>query len=771
MSAVNRGWLLFALALAGCKGPAPRAGQNVLVITIDTLRADRLGAYGYSRARTPSIDRLASEGVLFEDVVVSIPVTLPSHASLFTGLAPPTHGVRDNTYFRLDSEAETLAELLKARGYETAAFVSAYVLDSSFGLAQGFDVYDDDVPTKGETPGTVAERRGEEGRRAFESWIEKRSPERPFFAWLHFFDPHLPYAPPAPYPAGYDGEVEYADAQVGAALQALERKGLSKNTLVVLTSDHGESLGEHGERSHGFFVYDATLRVPLIMKSASSLPSGKRVAAPVRAIDVMPTILEALAIPAGGRSLLPLVRGEESESPPAYAECYVSELNFGWAPLVALRDGGYKYIQAPRPELYDLASDPGETKNLAGEDSDRVERMRQRLSDIVQSIPASFSSRSQPDPETVARLRSLGYAASGGTPVPAGAPLADPKDRLPLWTRLEEVILHRGAGEDDKAIEAALDVLKEDPTNLLALELLAGVRTDVGDRTKAIDLYRRILAIDGRRPLSHVLLGNLLWQTGDLAGAEASFRAALDSDPDFGRAHRRLGELQLTRGETEPALASFRRASELSGDDVETRLGLARSLMASGQAAEAIGELEALERENPGNPKILAEYAGSLARDGEVDRALTLLAAAPDHHDVHYTASVILRAQDRMSEALAEIERALALEPRSAVALHDRGVLLSRMGRFEDAVSSLKASIEIQDNPVTRNSLGTALCRMDLCAEGVSHFERAVAAAPNYVDALENLAQAYAMLGRERDAEKARKRAGALKGRPIVPGK
>jgi len=768
MLRMTRGTLRLALVvMVGCGGVRPRGGQNLLVITIDTLRADRLGAYGYSKANTPHLDELASEGVLFQEAIAQVPVTLPSHASLFTGLVPPTHGVRDNTYFRLDLEARTLAEVLKARSYETAAFVSAFVLDSSFGLDQGFDVYDDEVAGEAETAGTIAERRGELVTRSFVSWIEKRSSDRPFFAWLHFFDPHLPYAPPSPYPAGYDGEIAYVDAQVGRVLEALEANGLGKDTLVVVTSDHGESLGEHGEKSHGFFVYDATLRVPLILKSPASFPAGERIATPVRTIDVFPTVLEALEVPVPedtqGRSLMPLLAGETTEDPPAYAECYVSELNFRWAPLVALREGGYKYIEAPRPELYDLSADPGETQNLFEADPERARQMRSRLADLVAVLPASLSSRNQPDAETIARLRSLGYAAAGGDSAPEGASLPDPKDRLHLWTRLEEVILHQGAGDLPKAIATALEVLEEDPTNLLALELLANARSSSGERGEAIEIYRRILEIDASRPLSHLLFGNLLWQSGDLEGAEASFQAALERDPDFARAHRRLGELYFTRGETEKALASLSRAADLAEEDVLTRLGIARSLKASGDLASAVKELETLKSRNPENPEVLAEYAGTMAQQGEVDRALALLAAGPDHHDIHYTASVILRSRDRMPEALAELERALALEPGSAVALHDSGVILSRMGKLPEAIASLSKALESLDTPSTRNALGTALCRMDRCAEAIPHFERAVAQAPSFVEALENLAQAYLLAGRGREANETRRRAEVLK--------
>lgn len=766
---MTRGIVLLALVAAGCHGVRPRAGQNVLLITIDTLRADRLGAYGYSRAKTPHIDRLASQGVVFEDATAQVPVTLPSHASLLTGLIPPTHGVRDNTYFRLDPDARSLAEVLKERGYETAAFVSAFVLDGSFGLDQGFDVYDDEVSGEADTAGTIAERRGELVSRSFASWMEKRSSDRAFFAWLHFFDPHLPYAPPSPYLPGYDGEISYVDEQVGRVLEALEASSLEANTLVVLTSDHGESLGEHGEKSHGFFVYDATLHVPLILKGSSSLPAGERVATPVRVIDIFPTVLEAVEVPVPqevqGRSLLALVRGEATDTPPSYAECYAPELNFRWAPLVALREGGFKFIEAPRPELYDLGSDPGETKNLIESDPARALRMRSRLADLLKSLASPLSSRSQPDAETIARLRSLGYAASGGERAAEGASLPDPKDRLHLWTRLEEVLLARGSGELETAVEGALDVLEEDPTNLLALELLASARAEAGDRDEAIEIYRRILSLDASRPLSHVLFGNLLWQSGDLDAAERSFLSALERDPEFARAHRRLGELYFTRGETQKALARFHRAAELAGEDVEIALGIARSLKAAGDIPAAMKQLESLQRRNPQDPEVLAEYAGTLAQQGDVDRALALLASGPDHHDIHYTASVVLRSRDRMPEALAELDKALALEPSSAVSLHDRGVILSRMGRLPEAVASLSKALESLDTPSTRNALGTALCRMDRCAEAIPHFERAIAMAPNFVEAVENLAQAYSVVGRQSESEKMQKRAEALRHR------
>jgi arylsulfatase A-like enzyme/tetratricopeptide (TPR) repeat protein len=773
------------LALAACQSgerAIGRKGQNVLLVTIDTLRPDHLGAYGYREGRTPRLDALAREGVVFDDVTSQVPVTLPSHASLLTGMVPPTHGVRDNTYFRLDDSATTLAEVMRAHGYETAAFVGAYVLNRSFGLAQGFDHYDDELPGAGsEGAGTIADRRAEDVTRAFLSWLRGRAEGRPFFAWIHYFDPHLPYAPPSPYRESfaahpYDGEIAYVDEQLGRVLDAVDALdgGRAKSeTLVVVTSDHGESLGEHGETSHGFFVYDSTLHVPLLLRQPGSLPGGRRVKSPARTIDIFETVLQSSSIPiptgAQGRSLLPLPESDEpAERASAYSECYVSELNFHWAPLVALRDGGYKYIEAPRPELYDLGNDPGETKNLADRQPDRLGRMRAALSGMIDSFPKSLSSRLQPDPKTVERLRSLGYAGSGGGRVEKESEareLPDPKDQLHLWTRLEEIILARAAGDLDGAASSAREVLAEDPTNLLALELLASVRSIAGDRGEAIELYRRILRIDPTRPLTHVTYGNLQWQSGDVEGAEKSFVAAIELDPKMAAAHLRLGELYLATGRAGKAKASFGAAAAIDGADPRVRLGLARTEEALGNQSQAAADLAKLHDAFPGDAPIVSELARAIALGGDLDRAVGLLKGGPDDQEVHYTLSVLYRSQGKMDEALAELDRSLSLDPRSATALHDRGVILSRMGRLPEAVTALESALALRDLPATENALATALCRMDRCGEAIPHFERAVRDAPDFVDAISNLSQAYEIAGRRADADRMKKRAAALESR------
>ncbi|HET8644195.1 MAG TPA: sulfatase, partial [Vicinamibacteria bacterium] len=368
------GAVVVAAAIAGgarAAGPPP---PNLLLVTIDTLRADRVGAYGYAGAATPVMDRLAREGVRVADAVVQVPQTRPSHASLFTGRQPYEHGLRDNYSPPLAAGTPTLASLLRARGYDTAGFVGAYPVSRPSGLDQGFATFDDPFGAFQAT--TTREPRVERTARevvdrALE-WLD-RPRTAPFLAWVHLFDPHAPYAPPAPFKARfaarpYDGEVAYADAQLGRLVSWLDRSGARGRTLVVVTSDHGEGLGEHGEDEHMLFVYDATLRVPLILSQPGALPGGKVVAGQFRSVDLLPTVLELLGLAApatSGASRAEQVRaGTRIPDNESYAESLYGSLHFGWAPLRALRAEGWKYIDAPRAELYRVSEDPGELRNL-----------------------------------------------------------------------------------------------------------------------------------------------------------------------------------------------------------------------------------------------------------------------------------------------------------------------------------------------------------------------------------------------------------------------
>src|SRR5947209_15029841 len=369
--------LLVALGagLAGCG--RRRARPNLLLVTLDTTRADRLGCYGYGAARTPALDRLAAEGVRAADAVTAAPITLPSHATILTGLYPPAHGVRDNGTYALGDDAVTLAERLHAAGYRTQAIVSALVLNRRYNLGQGFDGYDDDLWSEDQPklflirsrPGPKTAARAV---RWLEGWSEE-TPRRPFFLWMHLFDAHQPYTAPAAerlrFATPYDAEIAVLDRAVGEVVDELRHQGILDDTLVVVTADHGESLGEHGEKTHALFIYDATVRVPLLLRYPRRLPAGTVYAGPVRTVDIAPTVLAALGLPGGGemqgRDLLPAFRGDEPPPDLAqYSESLLAQVGFGMSPLFGLRHGGYKWIRAPKPEVYDLGRDPRETANL-----------------------------------------------------------------------------------------------------------------------------------------------------------------------------------------------------------------------------------------------------------------------------------------------------------------------------------------------------------------------------------------------------------------------
>jgi arylsulfatase A-like enzyme len=422
---------------------------NLLVITLDTTRADRLGAYGYS-VQTPSIDRLAEEGVLFEQAASPAPLTLPAHGSLFTGRFPPSHGVRGNGGFFTDADHVTLAEVLRDRGFETGAFVGAYVLDATWGLNQGFSTYDDGFEPADKWRGIGNLRRpADRVVDAALDWLGTASAAR-FFAWVHFYDPHAPYDPPEPYrtmhaDSPYVGEIGFMDAQIGRLLRFFDDRGLLDRTIVVVIGDHGESLGDHDEQTHGFFVYESAIRVPFIIRTPHAALRGRRISDPVRTVDVMPTVLRLLQLPeppaTEGTSLIPLMTGAATRlGLGGYSEALLPRHAFGWSDLRSFRSGRYKLIAAPRPELYDLAVDPQETTNLYGARPRVGERLMNELDALEQRFEAA-STATAPisiDPAQAARLASLGYVSGARTPRTTRnrEGLADPKDKVGEYNTL-----------------------------------------------------------------------------------------------------------------------------------------------------------------------------------------------------------------------------------------------------------------------------------------------------------------------------------------------
>lgn len=553
---------------------APR--PNVLVITVDTLRADHLGSYGYKMASTPNIDALAAEGVLYRNAVCSAPITLPSHCSIMTGLYPPAHGVRDNGTFALGDDAVTLADRLKAEGYETQAFVSALVLDRRYNLSKGFDGYDDNLWAE-DAPKLfmIRKRPGNKTIDRVTDWIEKwsgREERKPFFVWVHLFDPHQPYNAPtwarALAPTPYDAEITFVDRQLGRLFDALRAKGVLDNTLIVFTADHGESLGEHQEKTHAIFIYDATVRVPLIIRYPRLFPKGSTYEGPVRSVDIAPTVLSALKLPGGnetqGIDLLPPTVGKVPQPDlPQYSESLLCEVGFGMAPLYGIREGRYKLIRAPKPELYDLRADPAELNNLYSADPDRAAALDQDLQSILESRGRTvIAARDNPmDRETLEMLQSLGYLHGGRERKSMGG--MDPKDGITIYNKFENA-RHLAQTDRWNESESVLrEILDAMPGHISARNILALVLLKQGRLDDAVKEYRRSLQDDLKQSRVFAMLGNIALYMNDLAGAEGYYKEALKITPQFIEAVSNMGMIELLRNNEKGAMAWYDKAAEL----------------------------------------------------------------------------------------------------------------------------------------------------------------------------------------------------------------
>ncbi len=542
-------------SLGSACSPAPP--ERVLLVSVDTLRADHVGSYGAQLAHTPQMDTIAVGGVRFETAISPAPLTLPAHASLLTGLDPPAHGVRHNSIHRLAAGLPTLAERMRQAGYATAAVVGSLVLDRRFGLARGFDSYDDAMAGRRSGIAGYGERPADQVVDAALAWLADAPPR--YFLWVHFYDPHAGYSAPRGFASAfanqpYAAEVAFVDAQLGRLLEAVRARGGERGLLVVLTSDHGESLGEHGELTHSYTLYDATQRVPLLLHGAG-LPAGRVVEAPVRLVDVAPTLLELVgAEPLGaidGRSLLAPISGREEEPRLAYLETLAPQLDFRWSPLLGVRSERWKYVRAPRPELYDLRGDAGELDNRAAEEPELVARLDQELEARLRDArPPTGDVRLEAAEREL--LQRLGYLVpSPGAPADLGRVAGpDPKDRIGTLRALAEAETLLTEGRPEAALErlAAVD------------EPGAGVAS-----------LRAVVAL----------------AAGDAALAEQAARQAVAEAPDRADLWVLLGRALEGRSRWQEAAEAFGRATAADADSASAWSGLARNLERAGNSAEA----------------------------------------------------------------------------------------------------------------------------------------------------------------------------------------
>jgi len=726
------------------------AGWNVLLISIDTLRADHLACYGCRRVRTPAIDCLADEGVRFAHAVSPVPLTLPSHATMLTGLNPVDHRVRNNGTFKLDAEFATLAELLAAEGYTTGAVVSAFVLDKRFGLAQGFEHYDDDL-TVGDQPaqGGFRERRAELTNQAAARWLREHAAER-FFLFVHYFDPHWPYAPPSPYreeyaKAPYDGEIAYVDEQIGKLLAVLDETGVRERTLIVLTSDHGESFGEHGEMSHGIFIYDATQLVPLIVSGPAPLPRGQVIERQVGLVDIVPTVLDLLGLDRPWQLAGMNVFADRPDDRAIYIESLGAKLMHGCAPLLGVRWDDAKFIFAPKPELYDLRNDPRETVNLYDARREWADRLAVSLKGFVgDDLPLATSARPNLmlSRAAAAKLKALGYIVAASRPAatapagtqPAEGSLPDPKDMIVHLRRSQRAqqLITRGRFEDGfRMLEEHARLC---PSDVLSMHRLAeGYRT-VGRLADALATYERILTRSGEDLDAMAGAGSVLLKLDRFDEAKRRFRSVLDRDPESASALIGLGAVEVARKHYEEALAIFRRVAERSGGSktataygnigsvyvemgktVLARQALQKALEIDPGHVHAAKLLAQIDQSQSSAEESIEKLRTSLRRRKDPDGFLTLgrllyqagklaeaedalrkaMAQRPGHAETHYQLGTVLLSRNQPRAAEERFRRCIELDGKHAGARMQLGVVVGQRGQLKQAVRWLSEAVKL----------------------------------------------------------------------------
>lgn len=637
---------LFALT---CRKPEAAQLPPVIVISIDTLRSDRLPVYGYRAIETPAFDAFRRDAVLFERAYSHAPLTRPSHASMFTGLLPSQHGARDNVGFRMNT-ADTVATKLKARGYATGGAVSALVLRAATGINAGFDSWNDDVDETAHDKSLGAvQRSGAKTIAVAQQWIAAQE-AKPFFFFLHLYEPHAPYDAPAPYRSraknAYDAEVLQSDALLGGFLAFLKERGIYERAMVVVVSDHGEGLGDHGEDEHGIFLYREAIQVPLLVKLPANARAGETVKTPVGLIELAPMILN---------------RDVDVAAKPVYSETFYPRFHFGWSELHSLIDGDEHYIDAPRAELYDLARDPGERTNLL------VERRRSsaRLREAIAPLKRDAAAPAPVDAEEARKLAALGYVGSAA--VVSGA-LPDPKDRTATFGELREAFRLYNAGDDANALARFERILEENPNMIDVHDARAKVLLRLGRTSEAIAAGREALR---RSPASvHLALdvANAMLLAGDHAGAEQHARLAIKSDA--ARAHELLARIALARGD----VATAEREAQLAGNDDAARFTRARVAQKRGRFVDVLRLTQGLDAS--GVRTLRGDAHARLGNMAEAERAF--------------------REELRLSPGDAEANRALI-------------VLLASQGRNDEATNAIREFARVAPNARTYETIAQTL--------------------------------------------------------------
>ncbi len=698
--------IIAALVLLVCL--FPRAGKDIrhiILISIDTCRADYLSCYGYPEGTTPNIDEVANDGVLFEHVITPVPLTLPAHTSMLTGTIPPYHGVRDNVDYRVSDSNVTLAEIMSKNGYRTAAVIGAFVLDRRFGLNQGFDYYNDRFEEQYGYLG-VSERRGEEVSRLADRWLDEHASEK-FFLFLHYYDPHVDYRPKEPFASRYKespyaGEIAYADYCIGQVMKKLKDLGIYDSAMIIITADHGEALGEHGEAEHGFFIYQPTIAVPLIIK-CPGYGNGKRIKRTAGLVDLVPTVLGRLGIPAGsggqGKDLYEYLSDEKQQTGRRHFYCEsVMPAVYDCPPLRGVITDRWKYIRAPRQELYDLVRDPGETGDLAGQQPQRVRLLENSLKEILAEQSRDGQSRSTValDAQARARLESLGYVGAGGigdTFEEHDGSKADPKDFIRFHEQKMTVksLMHKKQYEEAKVL--CSQMIAQHPDQAATYAMLGQMAFEQNDTEKAIEYYNQSVRLN---PADYQMRNNLavaLQKQGRDIEAIKHWRKAIELDPTGALIRNNLVE-------------------------VLNRVGLARAREGTlAGALEFWGESLQLKEEQP---------------------------------DLHNRIAAAMALEGKVESAIAHWQKSLELDPKQIDSHNRLGIALAQRGRIDEAVGHWRQALLLDaESGEVLSNLARALAQQGKLSEAATHYRSAVRANPNEVRYLDELARLLATASNE----------------------
>ncbi|MBN2372422.1 tetratricopeptide repeat protein [bacterium] len=679
-----------------------RHEYNLFLITIDTIRADHLGCYGYKNIKTPNIDKLASEGAIFSQTISPVPITLPSHSSIMTGLYPVQHGVRNNGNFSLSRDAVTIAEIMRENGYQTGACVGSFILDSIFGLDQGFDYYDDNfTPGKKRSNFLYNERKAGDVTRIGIQWLEKHKDNK-FFLWLHYYDPHSPYFPPFPFSVEYrdrpyDGEIAYVDVCLGELFKQMDDMGLMDHTIVILVGDHGEGLGDHNEDTHTIFIYDATLRVPFIIRAPDLIKEGTNVNALVSTVDILPTVIDQFGLKPlkglAGKTLMPLMNGQAKQiHSQILCESLFPELNFGWSRLEGIRTPEWKYIYAPSQEIYQIIEDPGEKKNVFQKGSSDHEGWKVSLDRLKNDYPpASWAvQQARLNPETEQRLKSLGY----------------------VWTRAEIDKEEDKPRPDPKELIQVMNYMD----NGISYILLESYH-------QAIEEFQKIVRVDPQNTAAYFHLGSAYEEKGDLDQAEIFFRKTLELNPDHAYVYNRLGLIQYKRGNLELALAEFKKSLEIF-EYVEVYYNISLVYEKQRKIENAIAAIE---------------------KSLELD---------PDYVESWNQLGSLYLTQNNLQEAAKYFKKALYLDPVHVKAHVNLGLVYSSMGRTEDAIKQFTVAAELDPNSSeAHNNLGSLYLGQKRFDQAMPHLQKALDIRPGYQKAIINMGMLHAGMNHYEKAE------------------